>query len=289
MKFKKLSFLTFYLFCFPFYSYSQITFQKTFDVLGEDFSYSVDQTIDGGYIIAGYGYPSGGGDRDICLIKTDEFGDTLWTKTYGGSGDEISYSVCQTNDSGYVIVGCTRSFGNTYYQVYLIKTNSVGDTLWTRTYGGYSDDVGYSVIQTSDSGYAITGSNASCVFCTYDVYLIKTDFNGNEQWAKTFGGNDGDMGWSVLQTNDGGYLVSGNTLSFGAGNNDVYLIKTNSDGDTLWTRCYGASGYDYGYGLTTTNDSCYVIVGHTNSFSPMYSDIYLIKLKANGDTLWTKT
>ena len=243
---------------------------------------SVRQTSDGGYIIAGNTVSFGAGGWDVFLIKTDSLGDTLWTKTFGGTEDDWGWSTQQTSDGGYIIIGKTFSFGIGESDAYLIKTNSLGDTLWTRTYGGTSFDLGYSVQQTSDGGYIITGYTNSFGLGNGDIYLIKTDPLGNTLWTKTYGGASIDVGLSVHQTSDGGYVITGYTWSFGAGGVDVYLIKTDSLGDTLWTRSYGGTVHDYGWSVQQTSDGGYIIVGSTDSFGAGGSDVYLIKTDENG-------
>jgi len=271
----------------PCYSEPITVWTKTFGGSGGDEGYSVDQTTDGGYIITGYTLSYGAGGADVWLIKTDANGDTLWTKTFGGSDWDRGYSVKQTADGGYIITGCT-SYGAGGGDVWLIKTDANGDTLWTKTFGGCCWDRGNSVDQTADGGYIITG------WISYepgetDVWLIKTDANGDTLWTKTFGGSGEDMGNSVDQTTDGGYIITGYTLPYGAGGGDVWLIKTDANGDTLWTKTFGGSGHDEGYSVKQTADGGYIIAGYTWSYGAGGGDVWLIKTDANGDTLWTKT
>ena len=137
-----------------------------------------------------------------------------WWTTFGGSGDEKGYSVQKTSDGGYIVAGYTRSSGAGNYDVYLIKTDSQGSELWSKTYGGIKSDVGASVQQTTDGGYIIAGSTNSFSADNYDVYLIKTDSQGSEIWSKTYGEIDDDYGYSVQQTSDRGYIIAGSTNSF---------------------------------------------------------------------------
>jgi hypothetical protein len=262
---------------------------RTYGGTNDDVGLSVRQTSDSGYIIAGYTESFGAGTGDVYLIKTNASGDTLWTRTYGDSSSDHGYSVQQTSDGGYIIAGETWSFGAGSYDVYLIKTNASGDTLWTRTYGGTRADGGNSVQQTSDSGYIIAGGTQSFGAGSCDVYLIKTNASGDTQWTRTYGETYDDMGWSVQQTSDGGYIIAGITLSFGAGGCDVYLIKTDANGDTLWTRTYGGTSYDAGHSVQQTSDGGYIIAGITLTFGAGGIDVYLIKTNASGDTLWTRT
>jgi hypothetical protein len=180
---------------------------------------SIEQTTDGGYIIAGGAY------YDLYLVKTNASGDTVWTKDYGVPYYNEGYSVQQASDGGYVVAGYSE------FNVWLIKTDATGDTIWTRTYGGTDDDVGNSVRQTSDGGYIITGYTMSFGGGSLDVYLIKTNAQGDTLWTRTYGGANADEGLSVREMADGGYVIAGYSASFGAGGSDVYLIKTDSLGN----------------------------------------------------------
>jgi len=191
---------------------------------------SVQQTTDGGYIVAGYTTSFGAGVSDIYLIKTDASGTTLWTKTYGGTDYESANSVQQTFDGGYIVAGFTASFGAGSSDVYLIRTNSSGDSLWTRTYGGISGEAGNSVQQTTDSGYIVAGYTVSFGAGSDDAYLIRTNSSGDTLWTRTYGGPFDEVATSVQQTSDEGYIMAGRTYSFGAGGSDVHLMKTLGDG-----------------------------------------------------------
>jgi hypothetical protein len=266
-----------------------ISWTKTYGGASDDRSYSVQQTVDGGYIIAGYTTPSVVGVRDIYLIKTDASGDTLWTKAYGGAGDDNVRSVQQTADGGYIIAGVTTSFGAGQLDVFLIKTDAAGNVSWTKTYGGANDDSGYSVRQTSDGGYIVAGISASFGATSWDTYLIKTNAAGDTLWTKTYEGANDDIAYSVRQTTDGGYIMAGWTASVGSGYYDVYVIKTNAAGDALWTKTYGGAYDDVAYSVLQTTDGGYIIVGCTASFGDVSNDIYLIKTDAAGVTSWSKT
>jgi hypothetical protein len=262
---------------------------KTYGGPYPDVGYCVRQTSDGGYIIAGGTMSFGAGDSDFYLIKTKANGDTLWTRTYGGPDMDDAYSVQQTSDGGYIVAGKTMSFGAGNADVWLIKTNVAGDTLWTRTYGGTGYDLGRSVQQTSDGGYIVAGFTNSFGAGGGDVYLIKTKADGDTLWTRTYGGTNYDEGRSVQQTSDGGYIVTGYTASFGAGSYDVYLIKTKADGDTLWTRTYGTPNDEFGYSTQQTSDGGYIIAGYKCRIYGDSNDVYLVKTNASGDTLWTRT
>jgi hypothetical protein len=261
---------------------------RTYGGSDNDYGWSVRQTMDGGYVIAGITFSFGRQDGDFYLIKTNSSGEAQWTRTYGSSGSDHGYWAEPTADGGFILVGkYGRATG--YDDVYLVKTDSLGDTKWTRTYGGDSSDYGWSVEQTVDGGYVIAGNTNSFGAGGWDAYLLKLDANGDTLWTRTFGGAGIDGGYSVRQTADGGYLMAGETESFGSGNRDVYLIKTDADGDSLWASTYGGPGHDEGSSIQRTTDGGYIIAGHTASYGAGDVDVYIIKTDANGDSLWTRT
>ncbi len=268
----------------------EVVWVKTYGGYGSDRAWGSCPTADGGFVLVGfttvYGY-----DIQIYMVKTDSKGDTLWTRVYGGYGWDQANSVQPTADGGYVMAGWGDSYGNAV-QAYLIKTNSRGDTLWFRTYGGVDLDDAISVQQTSDGGYIFVGSTHSYGAGHWDVYLVKTDFTGVPEWTRVYGGVADDRGTWVEQTTDGGYIVSGYTESF-APYRGVYLIKTDSQGDTLWTRALDASGCYFAVGkhVQQTLDGGYIVTGWStcNPDPGSYDDdVILIKTDANGDTVWTR-
>jgi len=265
---------------------AQITFQKTFGGSTPEAGQSVQQTTDGGYIIAGNTYSFGAGMNDVYLIKTNASGDTLWTKILGGASDDQAQLVEQTTDGGYIIVGYTHSFGAGNDDVYLLKTDGSGNVIWVRTYGGTDVDRGYSVKQTIDGGYIVAATTRSFGAGYEDIYLIKTNGSGDPLWTKTYGGTGADYGYSIDLTADSGYIISG-TYGYSGSNTDAYLIKTNASGDTSWTKTYGGVYGEVAFYVQQTSDGGYILTGQS-SFS-IASDVYLIKTNGVGDTLWTKT
>ena len=260
---------------------------QTYGGNSDDRAYCVQQTIDEGYIIGGYTNSFGAGSKDFYLVKTDNAGNMLWTRSYGGSGNDHSYSVRQTTDEGYILVGSTQSYGAGSLDCYLIKTDSDGDTLWTRTYGGSAVECGRCVQQTDDGGYIITGYTSSYGAGSYDVYIIKTDSIGDTLWTRYYGSSYSDQGFSVQQTTDGGYIVAGDAPNYSAGVTGVYLIKTDMFGDTLWTNTYSGNVQVCGYCVEQTTDGGYIIAGDTYTFGTTSWDPYLVRTNAYGDTLWT--
>jgi hypothetical protein len=268
---------------------SAISFAKTYGGTNWDWAFSVQQTSDGGYIVAGWTWSFSVGYYDFFLIKTDANGDITWAKTYGGTNNDRAYSVQQTSDGGYIVAGYTDSFGAVWYDIFLIKTDANGNIIWAKTYGGMNYDWAYSVQQTSDGGYIVAGLTYSFGVGGYDALLVKTDANGNIVWAKAYGGTSWDEAFSVQQTSDGGYIVVGWTWSFGADSTDVFLIKTDANGNVIWAKTYGGTRWDYASSVQQTSDGGYIVAGLTNSFGADSTDVFLIKTDANGNIIWAKT
>jgi hypothetical protein len=252
---------------------------KTFGGSNDDFGSCIQQTIDGGYIIVGWTNSFGGGNNDVWLIKTDEQGNKEWDKTLGGNDTDIGYAIQQTVDDGYIIVGWTKSFGNGNIDVWLVKTDEQGNKEWDKTLGGNLFDRGYAIQQTVYGGYIIVGWTNSFGDGNYNVWLIKTDSQGNEEWNRPFGGSNSDRGYAVQQTTDGGYIITGETKSFGNGESDLWLIKTDSQGNEEWNRPFGGSNSERGYSVQQTENDEYVITGWTKSFGNGNNDAWLIKIE----------
>ncbi len=269
---------------------AQITFQKAYGGTAMDNGNSVRQTFDNGYIIAGTTTSFGSGGRDILVIKTNELGDTTWTKTFGGANDnEYGFCVQQTTDSGYIVSGVASSFADVSGDMYLIKLNISGDTMWTRTYGGIGGEWGSFVQQTNDGGYILTGQTPAFGAGGFDAYLVKVDAAGNLSWTKTYGGSGLEIGYAVQQTSDGGYILTGQIDSYGAGSGDFYLVKTDSLGGVVWTKAYGKGGTEAGVTIKQTTDGGYIIGGTSeDALGPLGPNMCLIKTNAVGDTLWAK-
>jgi hypothetical protein len=267
-----------------------IRWAKTYGGTGWDEAYSVQQTSDGGYIVAGWTDSFGAGWEDIFLIKTDANGNVQWAKTYGGTNTDYAFSVQQTSDGGYIVAGYTASFGAGSWDIFLIKTDANCNLQWAKTYGGTYSDFAFSVQQTSDGGYIVAGYTASFGAGYGDFFLIKTDANGNVIWAQTYGGTSGDdVALSVQQTSDGGYIVAGWTDSFGAGNSDAFLVKTDANGNIRWAKTYGGTYWDEASSVQQTSDGGYIVAGYTASFGAGGTDAFLIKTDASGNVQWAKT
>lgn len=252
-----------------------LLWSKSYGGVNSDGFNSIRQTADGGFIAAGVTSSFGSGTEDIFLVKLDSAGGVAWTKTIGGSGWDNALSVQQTFDKGYIITGYTTSFTASTHRVYLVKTDSLGVPVWSLIVGGTVLESGQSVRQCRDSGYIVTGYTKSFGTGTLDVFLLKATRRGGLSWMKTYGGNaTPDMGFDVEQTADNGFIVVGNTQSFGqdsGSRENVYLIKTDTAGNTLWTRAY-TSMNDFGYAVKPTKDTGYIISSWRYGFELIKTD-----------------
>ncbi|WP_273270806.1 hypothetical protein [Methanothrix sp.] len=277
----------------------QKEWDRTYGGLGKDLGFFVQQTKDEGYIIVG-GKKSFWivGSYDLWIIKTDANGSVLWDRTFGGSGEDLGFSVQQTNDDGYIIAGYT-SFTNGK-KAWIIKIDSQGNKQLDMA-TGRADSEAASIGLTKDGGYIITGYTPSSGSGKEDVWLIKTNSKLHWDWLKTFGGPNRDLGLSVQETEDGGYIIAGLTESFGAGKGDVWLIKTDPKGDREWDRTFGGSNFDSGASVQQTRDGGYIVTGYNTttidnvgSYSRLFNSdnigrVWLIKTDSEGIELWNET
>ncbi len=251
--------------------------------------WSLQETEDGGCILVGYTASKGEG-ADLWLVRTDREGNILWNRTFGGSGEDVGYFVQETKDGGYIVTGSTDSFGVGGERLWLLKTDSNGSEEWDRVFGGFvssAGDGGWAANETKDGGYIVTGYTQSFGAGKKDLWLLKTDDQGKELWAKTFGGAEDDVGMSVVGTGDDGYIVTGRTASFGSGGDDIWLLKTDLQGRAEWNTTFGGKNDDAGFQVLETGDG-YVLVGRTESSSDD-KRIILIKTDYEGHELWERT
>ncbi len=246
---------------------------QTYGGEDNDYATSVVETSDGGYAIAGtwnyttyYELDPGLAlpvlHGDFGLVKTDVSGNMLWNKTYGGIGNDWASSLVAAPDGGYALAGCTYSFGAGDADFWLVKTDSLGNMVWNKTYGGAGAEMAHSLIQKSDGGYALIGVTNSFGAGDFDAWLVKTDSFGNMLWNQTYGGAANDLATSLTATSDGGYAFVGSML-----------VKTDELGNIQWNQTYG------GISLITTSDGGYAIANGSS----------LIKTNALGTPEWNKT
>jgi len=307
---------------------------KTYGGPNDDLAHWIQQTSDGGFIIAGETSSSGAGFADFWILKLNANGEVAWQKTYGGSNDDIAYSIQQTSDGfivvgmsdsfsnplgdiwvlklstngeviwqktyresgsnlaryvlsisdGFVVAGETSSFGTGNADFWVLKLNSSGDVIWQKTYGGSNNDRIYSIQKTpSDNGFIIAGETSSFGTGNTDFWVLKLDSSGNVLWQKTYGGINDDIASSIQETLDGGFIVAGETSSFGTGNADFWLLKLNSSGDVIWQKTYGGSNNDRIHSIQTTSDGGFIVAGETSSSGAGNADFWVLKLDGNGN------
>lgn len=255
-----------------------IFYQSLFGEAHEDEAYCCRRTNDGGSIITGVFSASSNVSiaKDVWLIKADADGNKVWDRTFGGGRNDVGRSVVQAADGGYVVVGESLSFGGGY-QIYLLKTDASGNTMWEKT---VKEGTAYAVKETSDGGFVIAASNG---------YLIKTDPAGNVLWQNrycTSGNYDSCTAHDVIQTSDGGYVMTGKNWFSGKTDYDVYLVKTDASGNKLWYKNYGGNGWDIGNAVIETADGGFLIAGYTGAGD---SKVYLVKTDGAGNKVWENT
>jgi hypothetical protein len=301
----------------------KIQWQRPLGGTADETAFSVEQTTDNGYIVAGQASSNNGqvtgnhGALDVWVVKLDSSGNLVWEKSLGGSDNDFATSVRQTKDGGYVVAGGTNSndgdvtnhHGPTSTSDYwLAKLDASGNKQWQKTYGGTNGDLAMSVIQTKDGVYALAGNTTSGngdvtnVHDTVygDAWIIKTDKKGNLQWQKTYGGSDYDQANSIQQTKDGGYVACGWTRSNNGdvkgnhGNFDFWVLKLDSTGALKWQQSLGGSNGDLAYSIDQTKDNGYIVVGGTTSNDGQVTglhggsaeDFWVVKLNESGAMQW---
>lgn len=206
---------------------------------------------------------------------------------YGGSGYDVGYDVKQTLDKGYIITGSTSSFGQGNTDVYLLKLDSMGQVKFQTSFGGFSNDIGKSIIALPDSGFIMVGYTSSSGIGGYDIFLVKADKYGALVWQKTIGGADWDFAHSMKQTSDGGFIIAGTTYSFGHGNADGYIVKTDASGNVQWSKTYGGKKDDEFKSVIQLTDGSYALAGYTKSYADSLGDAWIFKIDAAGDSIFS--
>ncbi|MGA2296026.1 MAG: T9SS type A sorting domain-containing protein [FCB group bacterium] len=300
-----------------------IQWQKCLGGSGSDYACSIQQTSDGGYIVAGFtdsndGDVSGnhGGDNDSWVVKLDISGAIQWQKCLGGSGNDWARTILQTRDGGYIVAGATTSndgdvsgnhdSNNVYWDFWVVKLDAIGKIQWQKCLGGSGYDEAWSIQQTSDGGYIVAGyteSNDGDVSGNHgndDIWVVKLDTSGTIHWQKCLGGSGYDVANSIQQTSDGGYIIAGETESKDGdvsgihGDGDVWVIKLDINGTIQWQKCYGGFSDDEPYSIQQTNDGGYIVAGCTESNDGDISgnhgtyDFWVVKLDVNGIIQWQK-
>ena len=266
-------------------TYGNVIWEKTYGRTYNDYARCIQQTSDGGYIVAGYTSNSISENFDLLVLKLDSSGNLLWHKVYGGTGSDTSRSIQQTSDGGYILAAYSNSFGDETTNLWILKLNQDGTVLWEKTYSASSSDIVRSIQQTSDGGYIVAGRTQVSADNT-DAWVLKLDSIGEISWQKTYGGNSSDGATSIQQTSEGGYILAGWTSSFALPSSDIWVLKLDSGGDISWQKTYWGDGEDYPVSIQQTSDGGFVVGGWTTSFDSEGRNCWIVKLDTNGTLSW---
>jgi len=269
---------------------------------GRYFDYILDGEItnDGGYISCGSTRSlsnSNGDNEDGWLLKIDNFGNEIWNRTFDNKGVDVLARIHQTNDNGYILNGWTVSLDDEYLDSWIVKTDENGVEIWNNTYGGiYRDYSNSNLVESNDGGYLLSGFTNSYGGFQGDVWILKISSNGDELWNKTFGGNQLDYGVEIIPGLDDGYIILGNTYSYGEGDSDCWIIKIDDEGNEQWSKTFGGNFYDRGRSIIIAGDNGYIVLGSSNfvieadnDFFYLDNDIWVFKIDLLGNMVWEKT
>ena len=295
-----------------------IEWQKCLGGTSWDYAKSIQQTSGGGFIVAGETWSNDGdvsgnhGIVDSWIVKLNSSGDIIWQKCFGGTDDDVAFSIQQTSDGGFIVAGGTwsndgdMSGNHGGSDAWVVKLNSSGDIIWQKCFGGTNVDQAFSIQQTSDGGFIVAGgtfSNDGDVSGNHgivDSWIVKLNSSGDIIWQKCFGGTDDDVAFSIQQTSDGGFIVAGYTssndgdVSGNHGSWDSWVVKLNSSGDIEWQKCLGGTDNDEAKSIQQTSDGGYIVAGETwsndgdVSGNHGNSDYWVVKLNSSGDIEWQK-
>lgn len=276
-----------------------VSWAQTYGGEASDYANAVTQTSDGGFACAGLTKSLGAGGFDAYLVKTGPDGNLEWEKAYGGDGDDRAFSVCQTADGGFIVAGYTDSKGAGEDDIYLLKTDANGELVWERTYGGEMDDRARFVTNAPEGGFLVVGYSVSFAEgkeFSADIYVLKIDGDGNEEWAKTYGTTDTDYGYWLEYTPDGGYVIGGYNVTYQVGARDFYIVKVDADGNETFAKSIDNANrkdeklkYDRSSNILLTDDSGYIMAGHSETYGETDSDVWLVKTDGDGEVVWDKT
>ncbi|MHA2427698.1 MAG: hypothetical protein ACXADB_06720 [Candidatus Hermodarchaeia archaeon] len=262
---------------------------RTYGGSESDGGYSLVEVSTGGFACTGYTMSSGAGLQDVWLVRTGVDGLAQWSQTYGGAESDWGRTVLEVSGGGFAIAGDTFSYGNGSLDVWLLRTTSDGTLLWNKTYGGLLSDAATSMVGVSTGGFAIAGYTSNFGAASTDFWLLRTDADGNHLWNHTYGGVSIEEGYSVVEVSTGGFAIAGYTNSYGAGSSDVWLVRTDANGNLLWSRTYGDNGFDRGHSVVELSTGGFAITGYTNSYGAGNYDVWLLRTAADGTLLWNQT
>jgi hypothetical protein len=266
----------------------EIQWTKTYGGTHPEYPNCILTLEDGNFFIIGYTSSYGAGSNDAWLIKINPSGDLLWSRTYGGVGDDEAKEIIRTSDGNYAFVGRTNYSGGTNFDGFLYKIDGSGNVIWNKNYGGALYENLRCVKLCADGGFILTGQTMSSGAGGSDIYLVRTNSNGDVMWTQTYGGALEDDGNFIVVNNDGSFTITAETTSFGAGDFDVQAMKVDANGGVIWNKFYGGDKKDVSKTIRPTNDGGYIIGAISRSFGWINPDMWLVKIDGNGEKLWDK-
>ncbi len=283
-------------YCVGVSSEAELVWTRTYGGEGSDFARRLVQDGGEGFIIAGWTESFDAGLRDIYLLKIEAMGNRVWERTYGGPTRDEALDIIHCRDGGFVIAGrtgWTEALGVRSEDAFLAKIDGEGNLIWNRTYGSNGTDSAKCVVESPDGGFVFAGvtTHSADPYLhseSGDVYVVKTDGEGNVIWNRTYGGGGSDWANCMVTSSDG-YVIGGITWSFSTNSYDVYLLKIDHAGEKVWEKAYGGSGYDEASSIVRSGDGRLIVAGETRSFGAVFADVYLLEIDNDGNLLWQKT
>jgi hypothetical protein len=262
---------------------ANVLFEGTFGGDSLDVGINAIQLYDGGYALLGYTASFGLGGEDILLVRLDTSGNFLWSNTYGGSGTDNGWDLTEQDDGSLIILGFSDSFSTGDFDMYLINVDSLGELIWSETYGGPGDEYGWSLLSLDGDGFILAGETNSIGNGRIDALLIRVDPSGGELWQQTYGGAEDDRIFAVAGSQETGFALAGTTESNAAGRRDAYIVNTDSQGQVQWKQVIGETQDDVAHDITQLDDGSYLVTGYTRSFDAENYDALLIRFSAVGE------
>lgn len=268
--------------------HAQNTFQKTYDFGNYEGCSSVLQTDEGEYIMLGESTGTNSlNDYKLLLVKTDGFGDIVWSKKYGGIKRDEGSAIVQARDGGFLLLGNTSSFGDGEENIFLVKVDSDGNQVWQKTFGHTGKNRGIDIIPNRHGGYVFTGVMQTTTGLG-DLVITAIDESGNLSWQHTYGGSGYERGMQIIQSYDGGFMICGSTRASREKKDNSYLVKTNTKGILQWARIYKNNESEGAFSVRQTSDGNYIVCGYTFCPESNQPGSYLMKVDTTGNPLWTR-
>ena len=264
----------------------ELVWDSTYGGSDDDWAFDVIECSDGGFLVGAITYSFGNGWGDIWLIRLDKEGTPEWSHAYGDTNGEYGDAIIELDDGSFVVAGYTNSFGAGGYDAWLLCVDEDGNHLWNQTYGGSGNDWCFDAVKCVSDGFALVGTTENFGASGRDMWLIRTDDVGNHLWNRTYGGSETEYGRSLVECDEGGFVLAGHTNSYGSGEKDAWLVKTDSSGNPIWNHPFGNVGNDEAYSIVKDNSGGYAFSGSTLSIVSGGQQLWLVKINDDGDLIW---